>query len=70
MEEVKSTIMRQSVLAVKNLAYRAGQGISMNPEKLGERLLTELEEGLTEFLAQIPEEMQEEYEKRYISKYS
>lgn len=40
-----------------------------DPERLGEKLLNELEEGLTAFLAQIPEELQEEYEKRYISKY-
>lgn len=70
MEEVKTTIMRESVLAVKDLAYRAGRGISFDPEKLGEKLLRELEEGLNEFLPQILEEMREEYEKRYISKYS
>ena len=70
MEEVKSKSIRESVLAVKDLAYRAGRGISFDPEKLGEKLLRELEEGLTDFLAQIPEGMQEEYEKRYISKYS
>lgn len=62
--------MRQSVLAVKDLADRAGQGISMNPERMGAQLLNELESGLSAFLAQIPDELQDEYEKRYIAKYS
>lgn len=62
--------MRQSVLAVKDLAERAGQGISMNPERMGAQLLQELESGLDAFLAQIPDELQAEYEKRYIAKYS
>lgn len=62
--------MRASVLALKDLAYRAGRNVVFDPERLGERLLNELEEGLTAFLAKIPEELQEEYEKRYISKYS
>ena len=55
---------------MKDLAYRAGRNVVFDPERLGERLLNELEEGLTAFLAKIPEELQEEYEKRYISKYS
>lgn len=62
--------MRQSVLAVKDLANRAGQGVSMNPERMGEQLLNELEYGLDRFLAQIPEELQGVYEQRYIAKYS
>lgn len=62
--------MRQSVLAVKDLANRAGQGISMNPERMGEQLLNELEYGLDRFLAQIPEELRSVYEQRYIAKYS
>lgn len=62
--------MRESVLAVKDLANRAGQGISMNPERMGEQLLNELECGLNAFLAKIPEELQDVYEKRYIAKYS
>ena len=62
--------MRQSVSAIKDLANRAGQGISMNPERMGANLLKECECGLNAFLAQIPEELQDEYEKRYIAKYS
>ena len=61
--------MRASVLALKDLAYRAGRNIVFDPERLGERLLNELEEGLTAFLAKIPEELRSEYEERYISKY-
>lgn len=62
--------MRQSVSAIKDLANRAGQGISMNPERMGADLSQECECGLNAFLAQIPEELQDEYEKRYIAKYS
>nr|DAF63232.1 MAG TPA: hypothetical protein [Siphoviridae sp. ctIEo13] len=62
--------MRQSVLEIKELANRAGQGISMDPERMGANLLQECDNGLNAFLAQIPEELQGEYEKRYISKYS
>lgn len=62
--------MRQSVLEIKDLAYRAGQGISMDPERMGTSLLQECESDLNSFLARIPEELQDEYEKRYISKYS
>lgn len=61
--------MRESVLAVKELASRAGQNISMNPERMGAQLLQELESGLDAFLLQIPDELQAEYEKRYIAKY-
>ncbi len=62
--------MRESVLAIKDLAYRAGWGISMDPQRYGEHLLADLDNGLTEFLTQIPEELRDEYEKRYIEKYS
>lgn len=61
--------MRESVLAVKSLAYRAGQGISFDPEKFGEGLLRDLENGLNSFLPQIPQEFRVEYEKRYIAKF-
>lgn len=62
--------LRESVLALKELAHSAGRNIVFDPERFGDKLLEELEEGLTTFLAQIPDELQEEYEKRYISKYS
>lgn len=69
LDDYKFINMRASVLALKDLAYRAGRNVVFDPERLGERLLNELEEGLTAFLAKIPEELQAEYEKRYISKY-
>ena len=62
--------MRQSVIAIKDLANRAGQGISMDPKRMGAHLLQDLENGLSAFLAQIPDELQDEYEKSYIAKYS
>lgn len=61
--------MRESVLAVKALAYRAGQGISFDPERYGEGLLRDLENGLDNFLPNIPEQFRAEYEKRYIVKF-
>lgn len=62
--------LRESVLALKELAHSAGRNIVFDPERFGDKLLDELEEGLTAFLAQIPEQLREEYEKRYISKYA
>lgn len=62
--------MRQSVLALKDLANRAYQGVSFQPQKRGEQLLNELECGLNAFLAQIPNDLQSVYEERYIAKYS
>jgi hypothetical protein len=61
--------MRASVLAIKDLAYRAGRNISFDPERFGEGLMKDLEYGLNEFLQKIPEQFHEEYEKRYIEKY-
>lgn len=61
--------MRESVLAVKAIAYRAGQGISFDPERYGEGLLRDLENGLDNFLPNIPEQFRDEYEKRYIAKF-
>lgn len=61
--------MRASVLAIKDLAYRAGRNISFDPEKFGEGLMKDLEYELNEFLQKIPEQFHEEYEKRYIEKY-
>lgn len=61
--------MRESVLAVKKLAYNAGRGISFDPERYGEGLLRDLDNGLDEFLPKIPEQFRAEYEKRYIAKF-
>ena len=61
--------MRASVLAIKDLAYRAGRNICFDPERFGKGLMNDLEYELNEFLSKIPEEFREEYEKRYIEKY-
>lgn len=60
---------RAKVNAVRELAVRSGRMISMDPDRWGENLLDGLESELQEFLAQIPEEMQSEYEDKYIAKY-
>lgn len=61
---------RESVNAVKVLAYNACKGTSFDPDKRGEMLLDELENELQSFLSKIPFEVKDEYEKRYIEKYS
>ncbi len=60
---------RAKVEAVKDLAVRSGQMISMDPERWGENMLDSLEVGLQKFLAQLPEEVRSEYEDKYIEKY-
>jgi hypothetical protein len=57
------------VNAVKELARRSGQGISMDPERWGENMLDSLESGLQSFLGQLPEDVRDEYEDGYIEKY-
>lgn len=60
---------REKVNACRELARRSGQGISMDPERWGEHMLDSMESGLTQFLGQLPEEVRDEYEDRYIEKY-
>lgn len=60
---------RESVNAIKQVAYDAGRGISMDPERYGESLMDHLECELQQFLSKIPEEIRSEYEGRYIEKY-
>lgn len=60
---------REKVNAVKELARRSGQGISMDPERWGENMLDSLESGLQSFLGKLPEDVRDEYEDRYIEKY-
>lgn len=60
---------REKVNACKELARRSGQGISMDPERWGEHMLDNMEQGLQEFLAQLPEDVRETMEDRYIEKY-
>jgi hypothetical protein len=60
---------REKVNAVRDLARRSGQWLSMDPERWGEHHLDSLEIGLQNFLAQLPEEVREQYEDAYIEKY-
>lgn len=60
---------REKVNAVKDLAVRSGQWISFSPDRWGENMLDSLEAGLQKFLTQLPEEVRDEYEDRYIEKY-
>lgn len=61
---------RESVNKIKELAYRAPQGISHDPERFGEHLLYSLESELQNFLGKLPEEVHAQYESAYIEKYS
>lgn len=60
---------RKSVQSLKDLAYRANQWSSFNPDRAGEVLLDGCESELSEFLSQIPEEFHEEYEKKFLDLY-
>ena len=52
---------REKVNAIKSLAVSSGRMISMDPESWGEHRLNDLESELQEFLAQLPEEVRDEY---------
>ena len=67
----KTKIMerREKVNACKELARRSGQGISMDPDRWGEHMLDGMEQGLQKFLAQLPEDVRDTMEERYIEKY-
>lgn len=60
---------REKVNACKELARRSGQMISMDPERWGENMLDSMEHGLDEFLNHLPEDVRQDYEDAYISKY-
>lgn len=66
----QTTKRRASIQALKPIAYRASQGISFSPEERGESWLNECENSLCSYLAQIPEEMHETFERRYLQLYS
>lgn len=61
---------REKVNALSALAKRAGQTISMDPDRYGETMLDSLESELQVFLAKLPEEVRDHYEDAYIAKYS
>jgi hypothetical protein len=60
---------REKVNACRDLAVRSGRNISMDPDRWGEHMLNSLEIGLQKFLDQLPEEVRNEYEEKYIEKY-
>lgn len=60
---------RESVQALKEIAYRASQGTSFNPDRRGESYMDDLERDLQRYTAQLPEELHEHFEKRYIDLY-
>ncbi|MCM1439490.1 MAG: hypothetical protein NC131_09880 [Roseburia sp.] len=61
---------RASVMALKELAYRATQGTSFDPDKRGEMLLNDCEKELRHYTAQLPVELHEHFEKRYLELYA
>ena len=61
--------IRKSVSEFEKMAVNACRGISMDPERMGQHICIECSEELNEFLAQIPEELQAEYEAKYLNKW-
>lgn len=57
-------------MALKQLAYRATQGTSFVPDKRGEMLLNDCEKELRQYTAQLPVELHEHFEKRYLELYA
>ena len=51
------------------MAVNACRGISMDPERMGNHICIECSEELNEFLANIPTELQAEYEAKYLNKW-
>ena len=61
--------IRKSVSELEKVAVNACRMISMDPERMGKHICIECSEELNEFLAQIPEELQAEYEAKYLNKW-
>lgn len=61
--------IRKSVSELEKMAVNACRLISMDPERMGKHICIECSEELNEFLAQIPEELQAEYEAKYLQKW-
>ena len=61
--------IRKSVSEFKEMAVNACRMISMDPERMGKHICIECSEELCEFLANIPEELQAEYEAKYLQKW-
>ena len=61
--------IRKSVSELEKMAVNSCRGISLDPERIGHHICIECSEELNEFLAQIPEELQAEYEAKYLNKW-
>ena len=51
------------------MAVNSCRGISLDPERMGKHICIECSEELSEFLANIPTELQAEYEAKYLNKW-
>ena len=51
------------------MAVNSCRGISLDPERMGKHICIECSEELNEFLANIPTELQAEYEAKYLNKW-
>lgn len=60
---------RQKVEDCKELAHKAGQWISFDPDRYGEGLLDSMEAELEVFLGKLPEDVRDDYEDKFIQKY-
>ena len=61
--------IRKSVSELEKMAVNACRMISMDPERMGKHICIECSEELDEFLKKIPEELQAEYEAKYLQKW-
>ncbi len=61
--------IKKSVSEFKKMAVNACRGISMDPERMGNRICIECSNELAEFLAQIPAELRDDYEAKYLKKW-
>ena len=61
--------IRKSVSELEKMAVNACRGISMDPERMGHHICIECSEELNDFLANIPTELQAEYEAKYLNKW-
>ena len=61
--------IRKSVSEFEKMAVNSCRGISLDPERMGHHICIECSEELNEFLANIPTELQAEYEAKYLNKW-
>lgn len=61
--------IRKSVSELEKVAVNSCRLISMDPERMGKHICIECSEELNEFLSKIPEELQAEYEAKYLQKW-